>query len=162
MKPNRAEGFDTVWGLGGDVPVDAGTEDPFARSRSCDHVSEPAGFDHDAAPDAGPRVVLLRESSGDRFFVERRSPSVRANFWRWRRHLAVRTVEGLTHLGRSAFGRGDPGSLLPRRPVPNVLGVAALELRHPVAVVVEAKAGHCAVGHRRVMRRFPSAASCST
>ena len=46
----------------------------------------------------------------------------------------LHAIERLTDRSRSAFRRYNPGSVLPRRIVPHVLGMAALELRYPVAL----------------------------
>jgi hypothetical protein len=65
----------------------------------------------------------------------------------------VHTPHACQHLAderRAAFGGEDPGSAHEWRFMPHVLTVPALELRHPVSLVVEVKAGDAAGNARSV------------
>src|SRR5919202_152615 len=53
---------------------------------------------------------------------------------------AAGAVEGAPEHARSALRRQDPRAFLPRRIMPHVLSVAALEIRHPVALQILVKA----------------------
>ena len=55
--------------------------------------------------------------------------------------IALLAVEQLTLHGRATLLGNHPRPLNPRRPVSNVLKVAARQLRHPVVLSVEVEAG---------------------
>lgn len=114
-----------------DDPHSIGSEDEYAAIAG---VFELPVFDDDASPYAGLQSMVAKKSGGNGRFIKMRRLLVGLRRSGNRRHVAEEAIEFCAEFVLPTVFREDPGSLLPRRVVPNVLRMLAIEVRDPDAV----------------------------